>query len=248
MRIYQYLLILCFGLSSTFLNANIPKSGPSSIDIAKAKAIQENKMLFVDFYASWCAPCKWMEETTFSDPNVLKHLEDSYVSIKINIDDFDGYALKEQYKVRVLPTILIFNHEGKIVERIEETLSSTNMINILQNNKQNLAVKLHSPNIAPTKVKYASAYDSKEDEQVMNVSPNSYKLQLGVFNSYENTLNFYKKLKGAITTKTIIVLNDYIGDRVVYRVLLGNFSNTTDAEIYKTDLSNNLGIESNLFF
>jgi thioredoxin-related protein len=190
-----------------------------------------------------------MDETTFADPSVLQHLEDSYISVKINIDDFDGYAIKEQYNVRVLPTILIFNHDGKIVERIEETLSPSNMIVVLQNNRKNLLEKLHSPNIAPKKVNYNIANGSNDtDENLTNAARNSYKLQLGVFNSYENTLKFYKKLKGEISTKTIIVLNDFIGDRVVYRVLLGNFSNTSEAEIFKTDLSNNLGIESNLFF
>lgn len=31
----------------------------------KAKAQQENKIIFIDFYTSWCGPCKQMAKNIF---------------------------------------------------------------------------------------------------------------------------------------------------------------------------------------
>ena len=107
----------------------------------------EGKLYIYDFVASWCTPCKWMDETTYADPTLAQYIEENYILAKADIDDFDGFALKEKYKVQVLPTILIFNHDGKVVGRYEESLSPTKMIDILKkhNTITNGAGKIAKP-------------------------------------------------------------------------------------------------------
>lgn len=244
MRMYIGFIILICSFKTFEISAEADFYALSNIEEAWSKAQNENKHLLIDFYASWCAPCKWMDETTFADPSVLEALRTGYVSVKVNIDDFDGYALKEQYNVKVLPTILIFDNERKIIERLEETISPSNMVTLLSKNKSYKREMIHSTNVAPDKVDYSYKKSNSDKSEYRN----SYKLQLGVFNSYENTLKFYKRLKETVGPKPIIVLNDFVGGSVVYRVLLGNFANTTEAEIYKTKLSEDFGIESNLFY
>ena len=36
----------------------------------KETAKKEKKMIFVDFYTVWCAPCKFMAKEVFPDPQV----------------------------------------------------------------------------------------------------------------------------------------------------------------------------------
>lgn len=98
----------------------------------------EGKLYFYDFVASWCTPCKWMDETTYTDANLANYISANYVAAKVDIDDFDGFALKEKYKVQVLPTIIVFNQDGKVVGRYEESLSPTKMTEILK--KHNTAI------------------------------------------------------------------------------------------------------------
>ncbi len=102
-----------------------------SLSVAKNKAAQEGKLYLVDFVANWCMPCRWMDETTFSDARVAQYLKQHYIPVKVDIDDFDGYAYKQQYNVRVLPTILIFNSKGEVVGRYQESLAPSKMIQIL---------------------------------------------------------------------------------------------------------------------
>jgi thioredoxin 1 len=92
----------------------------------------EGKLYFYDFVASWCTPCKWMDETTYTDANLANYISANYIAAKVDIDDFDGFTLKEKYKVQVLPTIIVFNQEGKVVGRYEESLSPTKMAEILK--------------------------------------------------------------------------------------------------------------------
>lgn len=110
-------------------------SGPTiSFSSAKQKAAREGKILLVDFTATWCMPCRWMDETTFSDRQVLSYLRENYVSIKVDIDDFDGFALKQQYKVSSLPTMIFFSSDGRQVDRVEEGIGASEMLARLRQN------------------------------------------------------------------------------------------------------------------
>ncbi|NNE29406.1 MAG: thioredoxin fold domain-containing protein, partial [Saprospiraceae bacterium] len=113
-----------FALEDLFVNA--------SLEQVEKKAAIEGKLYLIDFYASWCLPCKWMDETTFSDDAVTNYLKTNYISLKVNIDDFDGFGIKEKYQVSVLPTVIIFNSSGKIVERLEESVTPSKLLNILE--------------------------------------------------------------------------------------------------------------------
>ena len=77
-------------------------------------------------------PCRWMDETTFADPQVLSYLRDNYVSIKIDIDDFDGFALKQQYDVQTLPTLLFFSSDGRQLSRVGEGIGAAELLDKLR--------------------------------------------------------------------------------------------------------------------
>ena len=53
----------------------------------------------VDFYATWCGPCKMLE-------SVLEGLEDKINIVKVDIDKFPSLA--SEYKVMSVPTLIFF--------------------------------------------------------------------------------------------------------------------------------------------
>lgn len=71
--------------------------------------IQHGTVL-VDFYATWCGPCKMLspiiEQLAEELPNVS--------FIKVNVDEHEDLA--REYQVMSIPTILVFQ-EGKIVKK-----------------------------------------------------------------------------------------------------------------------------------
>lgn len=103
-----------------------------SINNAKEMAASQGKLYFVQFTATWCEPCRWMDEVTYKDPQVVAYINKNYVPVKVDIDDFDGYAYKQMYDIRMLPTVLVFSSDGRLLEKYEESLPPPKMLKILK--------------------------------------------------------------------------------------------------------------------
>jgi len=180
-----------------------------------------------------------MEKTTFSDEGVSTLLNEKFVPLKIDIDDFDGYALKEHFGVKVLPTFLIFNSDGKVIERIEETLSPSRMTQLLEESLSAFTPAMRPANISPTE------QAAPESDFARNQNK-AYKIQVGFYSSYENTLKKYHELS-AIVEEPIIIMHDYKGGSIVYRMLLGSFASTADAHYYLSDLKKKHDIDGHIY-
>ena len=102
--------ILLFGLLivSQFSNA----AWITSFDDAKKMALASNKFMIVDFWATWCGPCKKMDNDSWSNAEVNAILE-NYIQVKIDIDN--ERALANQYGIESIPNMFIMDGNGKVV-------------------------------------------------------------------------------------------------------------------------------------
>ena len=223
----------------------------SSMNIkeARQKASQEGKLIFLDFHAQWCSPCTWMEKTTFTDEGVIKILQEDFIALKIDIDHKEGYEIKNQYDVKYLPTILIFNSEGIMVERIEKTVTPRTLKDLLSrhNEPNNKKIVKHTINSSPTQTKSVTS-DSvpvlpemslTEDETKEYLSAplnkKTYKLQLGVFGKYELADAFVQKLNNTFL-EPVTVKNEMKNGKMIFRVFLGQFETQEEAEVFKKQI------------
>lgn len=78
------------------------------------KAKSENKIIFMDCYTSWCAPCKQMAKTVFTDPEVAAFFNEKFVNVKVDMEKGEGKDLKDRYEVSAYPTLNFIGTDGEI--------------------------------------------------------------------------------------------------------------------------------------
>jgi tetratricopeptide (TPR) repeat protein len=66
----------------------------------------ERKLVFVDYRADWCAPCRVMERDVFPTPAVQSRLRD-YVLLRVDVDRTPSLGLKR--RTQVLPTYTVYD-------------------------------------------------------------------------------------------------------------------------------------------
>jgi len=85
--------------------------------LAEAKA--KKQIIFVDVYATWCGPCKWMDANTFANARVAEKFNKQFINYKIDGDTSEGQLVRNLYKVDSYPTYIFIAPEGKVLHRIE---------------------------------------------------------------------------------------------------------------------------------
>ena len=87
--------------------------------------LENDRLTIVDFFATWCGPCKMLSPIIDEVAQIYKDVS----FYKVNIDN--NMNLTEKYEVEAVPTVLFFK-EGKLLKtkvgymemsEIEETIN-----------------------------------------------------------------------------------------------------------------------------
>jgi thioredoxin:protein disulfide reductase len=94
----------------------------SDLNAALAAAKKENKLLMIDFMADWCAPCKEMERSTFSNAAVVLKAR-SFMPVRIDIEKQREVAAKYNALARAyggigIPNMLFMASDGKKLRHV----------------------------------------------------------------------------------------------------------------------------------
>ena len=66
-----------------------------AVELSKANP----KKVFVDVYTDWCGPCKLMDRNTFTNPEVVKYINENYYAVKLNGESKETFSLNgTEYK------------------------------------------------------------------------------------------------------------------------------------------------------
>jgi thioredoxin-related protein len=120
------LLLTCFcGVSSA-------AHWVTDFNKALAEAKQSSKPIFMDVYAEWCTWCHKLDKEVYSDPKFMEYTK-NYVLARIDSEDGGlGSNIAEKYDVDSLPTMIVLNSQGKVLNRISGFMTTPKLIEELE--------------------------------------------------------------------------------------------------------------------
>lgn len=86
-----------------------------SFDEACRLAKEKNKVVMIDFYTTWCGPCRMLDRYTWPDAKVKEWLKANTVPMKLDAER--NRELAWRYKVRSYPTMVFLKPDGVEISR-----------------------------------------------------------------------------------------------------------------------------------
>ena len=114
-----------------FLAEKIPgeKTGVTAIEVSPTEIIFKEsgwedvlkeakttgKPIFLNFHATWCAPCKLMKYRTFTNDALAEYLNSNFINIRLDGEVGEGEALMEALGLNAYPSTLFIGSDGNLI-------------------------------------------------------------------------------------------------------------------------------------
>ena len=89
-----------------------------------------DKPVFIHFTAAWCKWCKKMKNETYTDPKVVRFMEENFVAMMVDTEKLPSLARK--YGVESLPTLWFLDSQASGLTSIEGYVGSEKLLRVLE--------------------------------------------------------------------------------------------------------------------
>ncbi|GAB5417323.1 MAG: hypothetical protein Crog4KO_29050 [Crocinitomicaceae bacterium] len=121
-------------LSVAFLSFGALAEGISfehiTLDQALEKAKSENKPIFIDVYATWCGPCKYLSREVFVEEELGDFMNEHFINLKLDGEDGDGDYLMSEFGLDAFPTMLYLSPDKDELNRIVGAVSADEILEV----------------------------------------------------------------------------------------------------------------------
>lgn len=112
------IILATFTLSSINAQKGIQFIEGKSWDEVLNIAEQQNKIVFLDAYTTWCGPCRKMSRDVFPLQSVASIYNDRFVNVKMDMEKGFGVQVAKKYGIRAFPTLLFVDANGEVLHRV----------------------------------------------------------------------------------------------------------------------------------
>jgi thiol-disulfide isomerase/thioredoxin len=148
-------------------------------------AAKEDKMLFIDFYTTWCAPCKKLDKLVFQNDSIKKILKNDVILLRYDAENDSVFHLSKKHHISSYPTGLLLTKEGYVLNRkygfpgADFKSLSNNVLEFVNEsvkfNKENKILKGYSNKIDASKYpKFYVDYVNRSNTKINNSELSDY--------------------------------------------------------------------------
>lgn len=91
-------------------------------------ASNHNLPVFIDFYTTWCGPCKRMDRDVFTNAKLAVYLNEGFINLKIDAEKGEGKLLAKQFVISAYPTLVFINKKGEEADRHEGLMTANELL------------------------------------------------------------------------------------------------------------------------
>lgn len=91
-------------------------------------AEKENKWIYMDVGAKWCAPCQQMKKNIYTDKTVSDYFNENFISYLVDAEKNEGPDIKLIYNISSYPTLLFIDSKGREMLRKEGGMSLSSLM------------------------------------------------------------------------------------------------------------------------
>jgi thiol-disulfide isomerase/thioredoxin len=140
-----------------------------------AMAKKENKLIFLDAFASWCGPCKWMAANMFTNDTIADYYNRTFICASIDMEKGEGISLSRKFRVRAYPSLIFINADENMVhEKVGAPQKVSDYIDIAkvaQDPEEGLAAYMKKYNAGNTSPQFMQTYIYRLADAYFQVGP-----------------------------------------------------------------------------